>query len=189
MTSIESEMNNFVDNLNSVIPTNIKNDYKIYIIFNLLLVKYNERPSMLIDSQLVTDQLLGSQMFMSFIENDIDLSFQILATETDTEELWILNIRSEQLFTNQKLRKINKHMNRGSLLGYPCAGYFEEAYTQDSLMIQMFIKDIEDIPVYSYICPLGLENEILAVKKWHRFNNYAIIIGWRLRLNIYVGLL
>lgn len=183
MLDIENEANDFVDHLNNVIPGNIKNNDKLYFIFNLLLVKYNERPSMLIDSRLSTDELLNSNLFMSFIKKDPDLSFKILKTETENEELWILNLQNKQLFLNQYG---NKHENRGRLLGYPCAGYFEEAYEQESLFVEMFIKDV---PVYSYICSISLQNEINAVKKWHRFNTYAMLVGWHLQLNLYIGLL
>ena len=176
MINLENEANDFIDQLDKIMPDTISDHDKVYLMFNLLLVKFNERPSMLVDSQLTTDQLLDLNLFMSFIKEDPDLSFKILQTELDREELWIINIQNKPLFINQS---DNKHENRS-------AGYFEEAYTQESLFVQMFINDVK---VYAYVCPISLQNEIDAVKKWHRFNIYARLVGWYLRLNLSINFL
>ncbi len=92
----------------------------------------------------------------------------MLQTEENRDELWIFNIKYKQYF-NKKLAKT--HKNRGLLLGYPCPGYFE------------------DTIVYSYLCPVNIENEMIAVKKWHIFNKYAILMGWNLQLNLQINYL
>ena len=186
---MKEEVNNFANMAYNAIPEHIDEKQRFYLMFNLVLVKYCARPSTLIDNVYLSEDLLKDSIFINFLSTN-DLKTQVMRTQAEFgEQLWIYNIIYENMFMgieNLDHNDPNTHKIVGELLGYPCAGYFFEAYTQRSLLVMMSIGESD---VYGYVCPITIENIHDAGDKWVLFNAYANMLDMNLTLKIDQGLI
>jgi hypothetical protein len=178
----------FNNRLDAVISIGIPTIDRTNLIFNIILVKFCARPSTLLDSFKYIDLLLTSN-FINFIKNDPDLVIDTFITEHEREKIWIYNQQYSDLFKEKDIQQFDTyeiHKIRGIRLGFPCAGYFMEAYNTPSLIVSIFLDNKE---FYGYVCPPTKTNSYEAVNIWDKFNSYANILGYTLTLKLQVGLL
>ena len=169
-------MSAFYRNLLSVLPP-LPADEQLPLIFNILLVKYLERPSTLIDNLDLAERLLSHPSFLNLLSSE-GLSYEGRVTE-GVPQLWIWNRTAEPLLN---LVTDDIHYYRGNLLGYPCPGYFLQAYEQESLFVHM---NIDDQLVYGYICPIQDAHVQEAQRRYARFRPYAEVMGKELTLRVF----
>jgi hypothetical protein len=178
----------FAQRLDSVIPSDILEPDRDHLLFNITLVKFKARPSTLVDSYQSTDLLLTSPSFINFINHDSDLIIEQFTTE-GPGEIWIYSKYFSDLFQEKDISQYDRdtiHKIRGIRLGFPCPGYFTEAYETPSLMTTIFLNNE---PFYSYVCPSIQENGYQGVDMWFKFKPFADAIGFNLTLKFVIGFL
>lgn len=152
----------FAQHLNTVIPTDIDEYEGNNLLFNIVLVKFGARPSTLLDSYKITGLLID------FIRHDSDLTVGQFTTERENE-VWIYNKNYSNLFKEKDISHYDQktiHKIRGNRLGYPCSGYFTEAYETPSLITTIYLNDNN---FYGYICPVTQKNGYYGVDMWYKF--------------------
>ena len=200
--SLNLEIEEFYEHLLTVLPDMYDVDL-IPLVFNLLLVYSQERPATLIDGRDFGEQLFSTPEFTSFLDQE-GLFYGKITTE-GVPQLWIWNDEVVPLLSSPEfvsflsqvahwsswsrsrdLPKPDSHVEdahyyRGLLLGFPCPGYFREAFRTKSLLVSMTIDGIQ---VYSYMCPITPGNIRETEDRYSRFQPYAAMMGYDLDLHI-----
>lgn len=160
----------------------------VNIMFNILLVKFAARPSMLEDYYIHSDKLNADAAFIGFIRDDPDLAVGWFKTERSSHKDFVVyNRQFSRLFVDEDISdKPNSeiHIIRGTRLGFPYVtpNFQDPTLLSVDMMIQ--VSQYSWAPFYSYRCPDNDEHILKAMQLWQSFREYAKVLGRGLQINI-----
>ena len=149
---------------------------QLEIFINILLVKSNARPSVLVDQIYCNAPkiLFSDKDFNAFIEEDDDLRMGMFKTENKGRaDLIIYNKIYQDMFMEPDISNLPSkevHLIRGKMLGFPhlCNDFYLNGLL---LNVTFYIEsvDISLVSFYGYICPEnGIEDAKIQFSKFSK---------------------
>lgn len=188
MEDFASRIRLFASSLWDALPKDIDEDKRLEIWFNLILVKFGQKPSTLIDNYDIGKLLLENPTFMKFIKTDPTLKLEELNTE-NSFQVWIYNKWYESLFQQKDISHMSDEMNaniRGMRLGLPCSGSFFTVQLEERIPHLVIDLSFNDILFYGYYCEITTTNMQNGLSKWLQFKPFADALGLTLVFSMYV---
>lgn len=173
--------------LNLLIKAIGKSNDAIEIAFNILLVKFNARPSTLIFFP-KWKRIINCSELMKFISQDQDIRYDFLGT-CGQGNLWIYNKVHKNLFLDENISfKEGEDEIMGARLGYNAAGYSVKVHkgkVDDKVLgnsMWLICDNRLPIQVYGYVSPVSINDIFEAYNRWRTFYSYASSLSYDLKL-------